>query len=131
MNEMVEKFNNQVKEMDLDLDLSGLSEFEVTSSDVAPAKAMPLSTVEEHEARITFDDGHPLDTAMPTFSSEKVSHKKSSLTFHFGHHIESVKKGVKNRVVSLLNIALNRFSSVHAMIRLPPSSSESMSSVLP
>ena len=64
VNEMVEKFNDRVKEMDLGLDLSGLSELEIKSSDVAPARVLPLSTVEEHEARATVDDGHPLDTTV-------------------------------------------------------------------
>jgi hypothetical protein len=42
-----------------------------------------------------------------------------------------VRKGVKNCVASLSSIALNRFSPVHATIRLPPSSSEAMSNALP
>jgi hypothetical protein len=78
VNKMVANFNNQVKKLDLDLDLSGPSELEITSPDVVPTRTSPLPTVDEHEARVTSIDTKSLGSSVPTHSSEKVAYKKLS-----------------------------------------------------
>ena len=126
VNEMVASFNNQVKKLDLDLDLSGLSELEITSPDIAPIRTLPLPTVDEHKARVTSINAKPLGSSVPTHSSEEVAYKKPSLVSHIGNRMECVKRGVENRVVGFSSIAVKRFSPVHAPIRLPSSSSEAI-----
>jgi hypothetical protein len=127
---MVANLNNQVKESDLDLDLSCLSELEIMSPDAVPTRTLPLPTVDEHEARVTSIDAKPLGSSVPTHSSEKVAYKKPSLVSHIGNRMECVKRGVKNRVAGFSSIAMKRFSPIHAPIRLPSSSSEAMSNAM-
>jgi hypothetical protein len=126
VHEMVANFNNQVEEMDLDL--SGLSELDVTSSDVTHTRTLPLSTVAEHEVEITNEGDQALDTNAPTYSPEKVAHKRSSLATNIGNCVENTKRGMKNWAVGLSSIALKRFSPIHAPIILPPPSTKALGS---
>jgi hypothetical protein len=124
VNEMVVNINNQIVEMGLDL--SSLRKLDTTSSDVAHTRTLPLSTVDEHKLEITNDGGQPLDANVQTHSHEKVVHKRSSLVTNIVNRMESMKKGVNNRVVSLSNLTLKSFSLIPTPIRLPPSSSEGL-----
>jgi hypothetical protein len=119
---MVLNINSQVAEMGLDL--SVLSELDTTSPNVAHTRTLLISTVVEHESENTNDGDQPHNAKIHTHSPEKVVHKRSSLVTNLGNRMESMKKGVKNRVFKLSNLTMKRLSPNSALIRLPSSPSE-------
>jgi hypothetical protein len=119
---MVLNINSQVAEMGLDL--SGLSELDTTSPDVAHTRTLPLSTVVEHKSENTNNGDQPHDANVQAHSPEKVVHKRSSLVTNLGNRMESMKKGVKNWAFNLSNLTMKRLSPNSAPIRLPSSPSE-------
>ena len=126
MNELVAGFNSEAKRLDLSLELSALSELEITSSDVIPSTLSPLPTVDEHEARSFNNKVKATDHSASTHPPGKVAPKRTSLASCIGNHVESVKRGVNNWVASFSNIAVRRFSPTKATIRLPPPSPEAL-----
>ena len=85
VNEAVADFNRARMMMGLEVDISALSELEISSTGIISSSASPLPTVEEQEATVANDDTTTPDHIMPTRPSGKFASKRSGLVSQLGN----------------------------------------------